>query len=198
MTHLAVVWGCFKQGRHMAKTKNTAKSSAKSSVKSPAKNMSKNEDGLSLTDIGLEDGRQSDAALAIQRGTIRLLSQYNIACLPEVVLPNHRRADLMALTDKGEIWIIEIKSGLPDFQADDKWPDYLPYCDRFYFAVAPDFPSEKLPENAGMIFADNYGAEIMRENEQASLAPARRNLLLRRMARIGGFRWSRLRDKASS
>lgn len=159
---------------------------------------SKSEDGLSLADIGLEDGRQSDTALAIQRGTMRLLSQFNIACLPEVVLPNHRRADLMALTDKGEIWIIEIKSGLADFQADDKWPDYLPYCDRFYFAVAPDFPSDKLPEQAGMIFADSYGAEIMRDNTQPKLAAARRNLMLRRMARIGGFRWSRLRDKAEN
>ena len=153
------------------------------------------QDGLSDADIGLADGRQSAAALAIQRGVTRLLAQFNIACLPEVVLPNHRRADLMALTDKGEIWIIEIKSGLADFQADDKWPDYLPYCDRFYFAVAPDFPTDVLPENSGLIFADSYGAEIMRENKQDRLAAARRNLLLRRMARIGGFRWARLMEK---
>ena len=153
-------------------------------------------DGLSDGDIGLQDGRQSPAALAIQRGVTRLLAQINIACMPEVVLPNHRRADLMALTDKGEIWIIEIKSGLADFQADDKWPDYLPYCDRFYFAVAPDFPTDVLPEETGLIFADNYGAEIMRENQLEKLAPARRNLLLRRMARIGGFRWSRLMEKS--
>ena len=100
------------------------------------------------------------------------------------------------LTDKGEIWIIEIKSGLADFQADDKWPDYLPYCDRFYFAVAPDFPTNVLPENSGLIFADSYGAEIMRDNKQEKLAAARRNLLLRRMARIGGFRWARLMEKS--
>ncbi len=125
------------------------------------------QDGLTGADIGLADGRQSPAALAIQRGVTRLLAQFNIACLPEVSLPNHRRADLMALTDKGEIWIIEIKSGLADFQADDKWPDYLP-----------------------------YGAEIMRDNKQEKLAAARRNLLLRRMARIGGFRWARLMEKS--
>lgn len=156
-------------------------------------------DGLSAADFaheadlqdGAQDGRQSAAALAIQRGVTRLLTQFNIACLPELVLPNHRRADLMALTDKGEIWIIEIKSGLADFQADDKWPDYLPYCDRFYFAVAPDFPTEKLPEETGLIFADPYGAEIIRDNGPQKLAAARRNLLLRRMARIGGFRWAR-------
>ena len=157
---------------------------------------SRENDGLSQADIGLGDGRQSAAALAIQRGVTRLLAQYNIACLPEVVLPNHRRADLMALTDKGEIWIIEIKSGLADFQSDTKWPDYLPYCDRFYFAVAADFPTDILPEKTGLIFADQYGAEIISDNEQEKLAAARRNLLMRRMARIGGFRWSRLMDKA--
>lgn len=155
----------------------------------------KDQDGLSRADIGLEDKRQSHAALSIQRGVMRLLTQFNIACLPELVLPNHRRADLMALTDKGEIWIIEIKSGLADFQADDKWPDYLPYCDRFYFAVAADFPTERLPPEAGLILADAYGAEIIRDNEQPKLAAARRHLLTRRMARIGGFRWSRLVEK---
>ena len=140
------------------------------------------------------DGRQSEAALAIQRGVMRFCLQQNIACLPEVPLPNHRRADLLAATDKGELWIIEIKSGLPDFQADHKWPDYLPFCDRFYFAVDPSFPTEKLPEDCGLIFADAYGAEIIRENSPEKLAAARRNLLMRRMARIGAFRLARLGD----
>ncbi len=156
---------------------------------------SNQQDGLAAGDIALDDGRQSPAASAIQRGVTRLLTQLNIACLPEVVLPNHRRADLMALTDKGEIWIIEIKSGAPDFQADNKWPEYLPYCDCFYFAVSPDFPTDLLPNDTGLIFSDNYGAEIMRGNQQEKLPAARRQLLLRRMARIGGFRWSRLMEK---
>ena len=147
---------------------------------------SNQQDGLAAADIALEDGRQSPAALAIQRGVTRLLAQINIACLPEVVLPNHRRADLMALTDKGEIWIIEIKSGLADFQADDKWPEYLPYCDRFYFAVAPDFPSDVLPTTAGLIFADNYGAEIMRDNQQDKLRRPGDNFYCVAW-RIGGF-----------
>ena len=140
------------------------------------------------------DGRQSEAALAIQRGMIRALAQQNIACLPEVPLPNHRRADLMAVTDKGGIWIIEIKSGLADFQADQKWPDYLPYCDKFYFAVAPDFPTEVLPATCGFWLADAYGGEVLREAETQKLAAARRHVMLRRAARIGGFRWARLAD----
>ena len=141
-----------------------------------------------------EDGRQSAAARAIQRGVTRMLAQQNIACLPEVALPNHRRADLMAVTAKGELWIIEIKSGLADFQADRKWPDYLDYCDAFYFAVAPDFPTDHLPADTGLIFADAYGAEIITPHAGPRLAAARRSLLLRRLARIGGFRWARLSE----
>ena len=114
---------------------------------------------ISIADSALQDGRQSEAALAIQRGVSRHLMQQNIACLPEVVLPNHRRADLMAINAKGELAIIEIKSGLADFLADQKWPDYLPYCDRFYFAVAPDFPVESTARPNAAFFADAYGGE---------------------------------------
>ena len=160
---------------------------------------SKKDDTLGLKEALIEtgapvDGRQSEAALAIQRGMVRALAQQNIACLPEVPLPNHRRADLMAVTDKGEIWIIEIKSGVVDFQTDRKWPDYLPYCDRFYFALAPDFPTDILPEACGYWLADAYGAEMLREAEGQKLAAARRHVMLRRMARIGGFRMARLAD----
>ena len=155
------------------------------------KQSSSQSDGISADDGRPVDGRQSPAALAIQRGVTRFCLQQNIACMPEVPLPNHRRADIMAVTDKGEIWIIEIKSGLADFRADNKWPDYLPYCDRFYFAVDPSFPTGVLPENTGLIFADPYGAEIMHEYEPQKLAAARRQLLTRRMARIGAFRMTR-------
>ncbi len=156
------------------------------------------QDDITATDAWLQDGRQSEAALAIQRGVTRLLASQNTACLPEVVLPNYQRADLMGLTSKGEISIIEIKSGLADYQSDKKWRHYLDYCDRFYFAVNQDFPIDALPENVGFILADSYGAEIMREGEgdsqAAKLAPARRALLTRRLARIGSFRWARLND----
>ena len=147
-----------------------------------------------VADSIVQDGRQSDAALAIQRGVTRHFMQNNIACLPELVLPNHRRADLMAIDAKGELSIIEIKSGLADFMADKKWQEYLPFCDRFYFAVAPDFPIDKLPQETGLIFADAYGAEIMRDAPLDKLPAARRQALMRRIARIGAFRWARLSD----
>jgi len=150
---------------------------------------------LDLPTTDLQDGRQSPAALALQRGVTRMLAQHGVACLPEVSLPNYRRADLLALSKKGEIWIIELKSSLADYQADKKWPDYLDYCDRFYFAVAPDFPVEVLPSDAGYMLADKYGAEIIREGQGdcqgRKLPAARRSLITRLMARVGAFRWSR-------
>jgi len=157
---------------------------------SDIKNPENPEQELQFTDLAPEDGRQSEAARAIQRGVTRMLSQQNTSCMPEISLPNYRRADLMGVTHKGELWIVEIKSGLADFQADKKWPEYLPYCDRFFFAVAPDFPVEKLPEDVGYIFADAYGAEIIRPAVLQKLAAARRSTLMRRLARIGGFRWA--------
>jgi hypothetical protein len=131
------------------------------------------------------DGRQSAAALAIRRGAGRLLRQYGVTPVPEVTLLNSRRADLFAIGRKGEIWIVEIKSSVADFQADAKWPDYLSFCDRLFFAVAPDFPLDLLPREAGWIVADAYGGTILREApEQRMAAPVRKamTLLLARVA----------------
>jgi hypothetical protein len=107
---------------------------------------------------GLVDGRQSQAALDIARGTRRLLLSHNLASLPEVSLANGRRADITALSDRGEIWIVEIKSCVDDFRADNKWPEYREFCDRLFFAVAPDFPQQMLPPDTGLIVADRFGA----------------------------------------
>ena len=109
------------------------------------------------------DGRQSPAALAIQRGLGRLLRSYGLAPVPEVPLPNGRRADMAALDAKGTIWIIEIKSSLIDFQTDIKWPAYLDHCDRLFFAVNPDFPIEVLPAETGLMICDAYGGALVRD-----------------------------------
>lgn len=63
----------------------------------------------------LIDGRQSDRAMMIRRGVQILLAEMRFAILPELTLSNGRRADLIALSDKGEIWIVEIKSSVEDF-----------------------------------------------------------------------------------
>ena len=143
---------------------------------------------------GLSDGRQSETATRIMRGVSRMLGGQNFASLPEVTLPNYRRADLLAVGPRGEIWIIEIKSSLTDFQADKKWPDYLDYCDNFFFAVEPAFPIDRLPEACGLILADAYGAEIMRPAPVTKLAAARRMVITRRVARVGANRLRRLSD----
>lgn len=136
----------------------------------------------------IEDGRQSPAAAAIARGTRRLLLSLGMASLTELTLANGRRADVIAMSDKGEIWIVEIKSSIADFKADGKWPEYEDFADRLLFAVAPDFPVEILPESTGLILADAYGAEIVREAPARLLPPARRKALTLRFARVAALR----------
>src|SRR5215472_3455670 len=99
---------------------------------------------------------------AVTRGAGRLLADLGYAPLLEVGLPNGRRADIMALGPRGEIAIAEVKSGLEDFRTDRKWGDYLPFCDAFYFAVAPEFPREVLPGEPGLIVADSFGGAVVR------------------------------------
>lgn len=136
----------------------------------------------------VEDGRQSDAAFQICRGTVRLIALHGMAAFTEVVLASGRRADIMALGSDGEIVIIEIKSCLEDFRSDAKWPEYRPFCDRLFFAVSPDFPREVLPEDTGLMIADRYGGEIVREAPVHKLPAARRKSLTLQIARLAAFR----------
>ena len=142
----------------------------------------------------IADGRQSEAAQAIARGTQRCLIAHGFSGLVEFTLANDRRADIIALTPSGAIWIVEIKSSLADFRADQKWPEYRPYCDRMLFAVAPDFPVSVLPLEPGLIIADRYGGEIVRQAAEHKLAPARRKTLTTRIARIASLRLMALAD----
>lgn len=136
----------------------------------------------------IDDGRQSIAASEICRGVVRLLAAHGMAAVSEVSLGNGRRADVMGLSAKGEIWIVEIKSCLDDFRTDQKWPEYRPFCDRLFFAVGPAFPREVLPEDAGMIVADRYGGEILRMAGEHGLPTARRKSLTLQLARLSAAR----------
>ncbi|TKT82615.1 MmcB family DNA repair protein [Aquamicrobium sp. LC103] len=136
----------------------------------------------------LVDGRQSERALIVRRGVQRLLTEMGAAILPELSLSTGRRADLVALTRKGDIWIIEIKSSIEDFRVDRKWPEYRLHSDRFFFATHPEVPAEIFPEECGFILSDGYGAEIMREAPEHRLAPATRKALMLRIARAGASR----------
>ena len=136
----------------------------------------------------VRDGRQSPAAFAICRGVARLLRAHGLAAISELALANGRRADVAAIADSGEIWIVEIKSCLEDFRADQKWPEYREFCDRLFFAVAPTFPREVLPEDTGLIVADRYGGEIVRAAPEHKLAGARRKTMTLRLARSDALR----------
>ena len=92
------------------------------------------------------------------------------------------------MADSGEIWIVEIKSSLEDFRCDQKWPEYREFCDRLFFAVAPTFPRQVLPEDTGLIVADRYGGEVLRPAPEHKLAGARRKAMTLRLARTAALR----------
>ena len=129
-----------------------------------------------------------ETTATVTRGAARLLSALGFAPLAEVALPNGRRADLMALGRKGEIFIVEVKSGLEDFRTDQKWHEYQPYCDAFAFAVAPEFPREVLPPEPGLIVADGFGGAVLREAPAVPLAGARRKALTLAFGRLAALR----------
>ena len=135
-----------------------------------------------------------DTTLAVTRGAARLMLDLGYASLLEVGLPNGRRADVMALGPRGEIIIVEVKSGLDDYRVDRKWHEYGPFCDAFYFAVAPEFPDGILPDEPGLIVADGFGGAVVRDAPLSPLAPARRKALTIAFARLGAMRT--LRDPA--
>ncbi|MEO4044310.1 MmcB family DNA repair protein [Hoeflea sp. CAU 1731] len=136
----------------------------------------------------LVDGRQSERALLVRRGVQKLLRDMQHAMLPELSLASGRRADLISLSAKGEIWIVEIKSSIEDFRVDSKWPDYRLHCDRLFFATHPGVPLEIFPDDCGMILSDGYDAEIMRDAPEHRLPPATRKALTLRFARASADR----------
>lgn len=130
----------------------------------------------------------------LRRGVGRALVAADQAVLFELPLANGRRADVAALDHQGRFTIIEIKSGLADFQADNKWPDYRDYCDFFAFAVAADFPDHVLPEDEGLMIADGFDAEVIRPPRHDPLSAARRKAMLIRFARAAAGRHQTLLD----
>ena len=123
-----------------------------------------------------------------------LRARHDMACYAEVPLANGRRAGVMAVGPKGEIWIIEIKSSLIDFQVDRKWPEYREFSDRFFFAKPPELDAEIFPESEGLIVADGHDGAILRDSPDTPLAPARRRALMLKLARMGADRIHVLMD----
>jgi hypothetical protein len=134
------------------------------------------------------DRRQSPVAAELQRGVCRALRALGHSVVTELSLANGRRADVVALSGGGDIVIVEIKSCLLDYQTDGKWRDYLEFCDRLYFAINADFPCDVIPVQAGLILADRYGAELVREPAEERLSAARRKAVMLCFARAAALR----------
>jgi hypothetical protein len=140
------------------------------------------------------DGRQSPTAFAIARGTARFLHALGYSVVSELPLPSGRRADLVALGGDREIVIVEIKSSVADFRADQKWMDYRLHCDRLFFATIAEVPCEIFPADAGLIVADAFGASILCEAPEHRLLPARRRTMMLRFAHAAALRLQALAD----
>jgi hypothetical protein len=142
------------------------------------------------------DGRQSETALAVGRGTSRLLHSLGYAVVSELPLASGRRADLVAIGHDGEIMIVEIKSSVSDFRVDRKWQDYRFHCDRLFFATTLEVPCEIFPSDAGLIVADAFGAQIVCEAPEHRLAAATRKNMLLRFGHAAASRLRALADPA--
>jgi len=130
----------------------------------------------------------------LARGVARALRQFDFVSVEEFVPAPGLRVDLLALGPKGEVWVIECKSGRADFRADRKWQGYLEWCDRFFWAVDGDFPTALLPEGTGLILADAYDAEILRMGPETPLPGARRKVMVQKFARHAASRLQAYRD----
>jgi hypothetical protein len=140
------------------------------------------------------DGRQSQTALAVARGTARLLHAHGFCVVAELPLASGRRADLVALNASGEIWIVEIKSSVADFRADQKWMEYRAHCDRLFFATTQAVPCDIFPPDTGLIVADEFGASFVCEAPEHRLVAARRKSMMLSIARAAARRLQALHD----
>jgi len=130
----------------------------------------------------------------LARGVARALRALDFVTVEEMVPTPGLRVDVLALGPRGEVWVIECKSGRADYLTDQKWQGYLDWCDRFFWAVDADFPTDLLPAETGLILADAYDAEIVRMGPDTPLAPARRRVMVQKFARHAALRLQALRD----
>ena len=134
----------------------------------------------------------------LARGVCRALRALDVVTVEELVPTPGLRVDVMALGPRGEVWIVECKSGRADFASDRKWHHYRDWCDRFFWAVDAAFPVDLLPEATGLILADAYDAEVLRMGPETPLAAARRKVLVQKFARHAALRLQALRDPGAA
>ena len=130
----------------------------------------------------------SHTAVDVARGVSRLLLQEGFSPILEFTLANGRRLDVAALGPDGTVLGVEIKVAVSDLKQDQKWPDYLEFCELFYFDVPPDFPEELVPESTGLIVADRFGGAILRPSPRAMLHASRRKAVTLSFAKVAAER----------
>jgi hypothetical protein len=130
----------------------------------------------------------SQRAEDVARGVSRLLLQQGFSPILEFTLANGRRLDVAALGADGTLLGVEIKVALGDLRGDTKWPEYLEFCEHFYFAIPPDFPDEHVPAGTGLIVADKYGGAIVRPAVVAPVHASRRKAVTLRFAKVAADR----------
>jgi len=134
----------------------------------------------------------SSSASDVARGVSRVLMQEGYSPILEFTLGNGRRLDVAALGPDGTMLGVEIKVALADLKGDAKWPEYLDYCDLFYFAIPPDFPDEHVPDGTGLIVADRYGGAIVRRARPAGVHASRRKAVTLKFAKCAAERLASL------
>jgi len=137
---------------------------------------------------------RSDLAAGLARGVGRMLGHHGFVWMTEFTLRSGRRVDVIGLDGKGRIVVVEVKSSIEDFRSDQKWPEYLDFCDSFYFAVAENFPTEILPADVGLIVADSFSAAILRDAPPLTLNASRRKALTLQFAQVAARRLTAFTD----
>ena len=142
-------------------------------------------------------------AADVLRGTCRWLLRAGVSPLAEVPLSGGRRADILGIDSAGRLTLVEIKVSLADLRGDRKWPDYLDHCDRFFWAIPASLPAQDLhtpafrPDQTGLIIADRFDAEAVRDAPWRALNAARRKAITLALARRAAHRWLGLIDPES-
>ena len=135
-------------------------------------------------------------ALRMARGVCRFLAARGYSTLTEFPVGKGRRVDVIGLNREQRFVIVEIKTTLADFRGDAKWPDYLPWCDAYYFAVPDDFPADILPADQGLLVADAFDAAAIREAPERTMNATRRRTQILKFALAAGQRLQQALDPA--
>ena len=139
-------------------------------------------------DSSADKGARPETTLAVTQGVLRHCHDMDWAPLTEVTFKNGRRADVLALDQAGKFHLFEVKSSREDFLVDQKWQEYLDFCDSFSFAVAADFPIDLIPEEVGLMVCDAYGWHSVRGEYVQTLHASRRKAMTLMFARLAAKR----------